>query len=117
MKEQGTVITRDADTATVRIEKSEACSKCCSCKAAETRTVILSGEAAKGLKTGDRVEIGAEPSTLLRVYSVLYLVPLIVFAGTVFTAFKMIKDPIKSFFIAIVLTSATYVIIGKKWKK
>ncbi|MBU1084519.1 MAG: SoxR reducing system RseC family protein, partial [Candidatus Omnitrophica bacterium] len=73
MKEQGTVITRDADTATVRIEKSEACSKCCSCENARARIITVTVDKAAGVNVGDIVEIEVSPSTMLKTYCFIYL--------------------------------------------
>ena len=103
--------------ATVLVESAEVCSKCCSCGAGKERKVILEDDVSKNLKAGDKIEIEIETSSLLGVYALLYLVPLIIFVSSMLTIYAALKNPVVSFFIAISLTATSYVVIGKKTRK
>jgi len=117
MKETGKVTKIENGQATVEIEGKEACSKCNVCKEAKTKTTIISGEKARQVKIGDHVEINIDSSVLLRVYALLYLIPLVIFVGSTLISYFIFNSPIKSFFIGCVCTGLGYMIVGRHIKK
>ncbi len=117
MKEQGIVIEITDSEATIRINAHEACTKCCSCKGKDDQTITISGKKREGLNVGDNVEVDIEEGSMLRVYSLLYAVPLVVFVVAILTLYSVLSSPILSFMGAIAFVVVTYFIVSRYIKK
>ncbi len=112
MKEQGTVIEIKGNEAIVEIAPHDKCTKCCSCGAGKPRRFTVSGENAKGLAVGDRVEVDVATSSMMRVYLLLYGLPLVVFVAAVLLLYAIIGSPLISFTGALTATVAVYFALG-----
>lgn len=117
MKEEGTV--REINDSTVRVEivPREACTKCCSCKASGLRDVFVENHDMGSLTVGDRVEIEIESPKMMRVYMLLYAVPLIIFLAGLFCAYILFASPVISVLTAFVATIIAYIVIGSRIRK
>jgi positive regulator of sigma E activity len=113
MKEEGTVVRVDKNSASIEIKPHEECTKCCSCGAHRPRQVTVSGEKAKKLKAGDRVMVEIDSSAMMRLYLVLYAVPLGVFVIAALLLFSLSGSPLLSFSGAIVCTAGSYFAAGR----
>jgi positive regulator of sigma E activity len=112
MKEEGKVIRADKDLAVIEITPSEKCTKCCSCGASKARQVTVTGENATGLAAGQRVKIDIESSVMMRLYLMIYAVPLAVFVATVIILHLFTESPIISFTVALAATILVYMGMG-----
>ena len=113
MKEKGKVIRIGEGVAVVETMPVEACTKCCSCGAGKPRKVTLSGEKAAGLRVGDAVEIEIADSSMMRVYLLMYALPLIIFVASVFLMYLFTASPLASFLMGLTATALTYFVIGR----
>jgi positive regulator of sigma E activity len=113
MKEEGTVVSINGNSVLIEISPHEECTKCCSCGANKPRQVTVSGEKAKELKVGDRVRVEIDPSIMMKLYMVLYAVPLGVFVAVVLLLFYFSGAPLLSFSGAIVCTAGSYFVAGR----
>jgi positive regulator of sigma E activity len=112
MKEEGIVIKIGKDTATIEIPPRKECTKCCSCGASGPRRTVVSGDKAKGLRVGDRVEIDIETGSMMRVYILLYALPLAAFVMAALILHAVFRSPAASFAGAIISTIITYMLVG-----
>ncbi|MFH1665140.1 MAG: SoxR reducing system RseC family protein [Candidatus Omnitrophota bacterium] len=101
MKEEGRVVKVEGGEVTVEVMAAEVCTKCCSCGAAKTRYVTIGEEKAAGLVVGDKVEVEVEASDMMRMYMLLYALPLIVFIAVVFITHAATGSPLLSVLFAI----------------
>jgi positive regulator of sigma E activity len=117
MKEQGKVIKKENDEAVIEIKPHEECHKCGACGIARPRNITVSGEASRGLKEGDMVEVEIEPPKMLMLYFILYGLPLLVFAVTIFVLYAATKSPLGSFSGALALMALSFVGAGFYMRK
>ena len=113
MREEGVVTKIIGADAVVEISPKEACSKCCSCGASEPRQIIVAGEQVKGLKAGDHVDVEINTRSMMRVYILMYMVPLIIFVGVVLCLHAFLGAPVISFIGALAATAIGYIFIGR----
>jgi positive regulator of sigma E activity len=112
MKENGKVIEVTGGSAVIEVAPREVCTKCCSCRASELRRITISGEKAKGLKEGDLVEIDIEAAMMLRIYILLYGIPLAAFLGSLLAVYAVFRSPIISFLGGMAGTVIVYMAAG-----
>lgn len=112
MKEEGIVIKIENGDVVIETKPKEVCTKCCSCGAGRPQRVTISGEKAKGLKEGDRVEVEVETGSMMKVYLLLYGLPLAIFVGTVLVLYAVSNSPLISFFGGAAGTVITYFFVG-----
>ena len=112
MKEEGTVIKVENGASTVEIKPQKECARCCSCQASKIRYITVSGEKARSLKKGDRVEVSIDTSSMMRIYFLFYGIPLVVFVGGAIILHAISGSPILSFTGAILLTVLAYILVG-----
>ena len=112
MKEEGTVIRIEKDIAVVEITPSEKCTKCCSCGASKARQVTVAGEAASSLAVGQKVKVEIDSSVMLKLYLMVYAVPLAVFVSVVILLHIFTGSPIISFTGALAATILVYLVMG-----
>jgi positive regulator of sigma E activity len=117
MKEEGVVIRIKDGTAVIEVSPREECSKCCSCGASGSRQVIAGGDTAEKLRVGDRVEVNINTSAMMRIYILLYAMPLAAFAGTVLIAYALSGEPLVSFIAALSATLIVYILVGRYIRK
>ncbi|MFH1877497.1 MAG: SoxR reducing system RseC family protein [Candidatus Omnitrophota bacterium] len=108
MKEEGIVIKLDKKSGIIEISPREACTKCCSCGASKPRRVVIPCDKLKGIKEGDTVEIEIKTASMMKVYLILYAMPLAFFAASIFISYAATRSPLVSFFIAIAATGVSY---------
>ncbi len=112
MKEEGIVVQVGEGFAVVEVGPREECHKCASCAAARPRRLTVSGEDAEGLAVGDPVEVEIACSSMMRVYLLLYAVPLAAFVGAVFVLHAITRSPVISFIGALAATVIAYMCVG-----
>ena len=112
MKEEGKVIEISKGNVVIEIIPKEECTKCCSCNAAYPRRVTVSEEKTGGLSIGGHVEIEIDSSSMMKLYILLYAVPLLAFVATIFGLYIILKSPIISFIAALVATLLVYMLVG-----
>ncbi|MGD2278570.1 MAG: SoxR reducing system RseC family protein [Candidatus Omnitrophota bacterium] len=117
MKEEGTVVEVGETSAVIEIKAHEECHKCGLCRVARARRITVSGEDAKGLIVGERVEIELESSVMLKLYFLIYGMPLAAFAGTALLLHAATESPVLSFTGAILATVIAYIAAGTYTKK
>jgi positive regulator of sigma E activity len=117
MKEKGTVISVKGGEAVIEVMPAEACTKCCSCSASRQRRVKVGREKAPGVSPGDDVTIEIDTSSMMKIYLVIYAVPLLVFTGVLFGVYAASESSIYSFVSALVGTVITYYLISRYIKK
>lgn len=112
MKEEGKVIRAEKGIAVVEITPSEQCTKCCSCGASKARQVTVAGEEASSLAVGQKVRVEIDSSVMMRLYLLIYAVPLTVFISAVILLHTFTGSPIISFAGALAATVAVYLFVG-----
>ncbi|MBD3426968.1 MAG: hypothetical protein GF409_07055 [Candidatus Omnitrophica bacterium] len=112
MKEKGTVIKKEKDQAVIEIQSDEACSKCCSCGGAHPRRLTVSGQEAEKLATGQKVMVEMEEAMMLKIYAMVYGLPLAVFVVTVIIIHYLTSSPGISFSLALAATVLAYLLAG-----
>ena len=112
MKEEGTVIEVREASATVEIKGHDECHKCGLCRVARARKIIVSGKDARNLKVGDKVEIVLESSVMMKLYLLIYGVPLAAFTAAALLLHAMTEAPVVSFFGGIFATVIAYIAAG-----
>ena len=117
MKEHGKVVEAGSDTVVVEVKPHEECHKCGVCGAGRPRRISVSGETARGFSVGDEVEVEIESSEMLKLYSFLYGIPLVAFAGTVLVLYAVTKSPVLSFIGALAVTALAFAVAGIYVKK
>ena len=113
MKEEGKIIKIDGTEAVIEVSPQEVCSKCGSCGAAKPRRVTVSAEKKAGLGVGDRVEVEVDTSSMMKVYILVYGIPLLAFLISIFSLYLISASPLVSFGGAILATVVIYVFIGR----
>jgi len=108
MKERGKVVEARSGTIVIEVKPHEECHKCGICGAGRPRRVSVSGEKAHGFSVGDTVEIAMESSMMLKLYTLLYGIPLAVFTGTILALYALSGAPVASFAGALAATIITY---------
>ena len=112
MKEQGVVIEIKNDTVIVEITPHEKCTKCCSCGAGRKRTVSAGRHMSAHLDVGDKVEIEVDSSKMLKIYTYLCGIPLVVFVGVILAAYAVCGSPIISFLASLAGTAIAFFVIS-----
>ncbi|MFH1798912.1 MAG: SoxR reducing system RseC family protein [Candidatus Omnitrophota bacterium] len=111
MKEKGIVIKKDEKGVIVEIIHEEKCTRCCSCAVAEKRQIKVPAPAAKGIERGDKVTIEVDSSVMLKVYFLLYGLPVTIFVISLCVIQKLAGVPILSFFGGLFLTGISLALI------
>jgi len=88
------------------------CSKCCSCSAANARNIVISKEQAGAVKEGDKVEVTVQNQYMMKIYIMLYAIPLAVFVGSILILSVFFTSPIWNFLYAFLLTLVAYLFIS-----
>lgn len=113
MKCKGIIRSIDKASATVEFDESGACSKCCSCDMTKRgRSIAVGLDKVEGLEEGDAVEFEIKTASMMRIYVLLYGAPLVSFVGTMLVVYAILRNPIFSFFGALITTIITYLLIG-----
>ena len=118
MKCRGTVVKIEEDEAIIEFESEEACSKCCSCDMTKRgRSIRVDADKARGLSSGDPVEVEIASTSMMQIYILLYGVPLAVFVGIMLAVYGISRSPVLSFAGAFTATLLTYCLIAVYMKK
>jgi len=118
MKERGTVKSVCKDSIAIEIVPPEECSKCSSCGAAKSRIINVDPSGFdEDVRRGDQVTVDVGAVTMMKVYALLYMIPLTVFVVSLLGTFAVIKHPLWSFISALLTTCCAYVLIGRYIKK
>lgn len=117
MKETGKVISVNGGQALIEVIPAEACTKCCSCSASRPRRVKVGREKVPRVAPGDLVTIEIDTSSMMRIYLVIYAVPLLVFTGVLFGVYAVSASSILSFVLALTGTAITYYLVSRYIKK
>jgi positive regulator of sigma E activity len=112
VKEKGIVLEVKDNIVAVEVKPHEECHKCGICGAGRPRKITVTGEGAQGLASGDKVDLEIEPAVMLKIYSLLYGIPLIVFVGMSLFLYAALHSPLISFAGALAATSLTYIATG-----
>jgi len=112
MKEVGKIIEVTDKVVVVETDVHEKCSKCCSCQASRGRQVSIRNKGDEKFSVGDKVEIVVETKSILRVYLLLYAVPLVIFLGGVLAVHFITHSPIVSFAAGIALLGLCYAVLS-----
>ncbi|MBU0570442.1 MAG: SoxR reducing system RseC family protein [Candidatus Omnitrophica bacterium] len=113
MQENGVVKGIKDGVATVEIIPWDECKTCGSCGAAQPRSIKVSADDFGDIRCGDPVTVNVAPPAMLKVYLLLYAVPLVVFVGLILTGYAVSGHPLWSFVGAILATICVYVLIGR----
>ncbi len=116
MKEDGVVKEIKYGRVTVEIIPSDECKGCGSCGAAQPRSVKVGADGLGDIRKGDCVTVNVETPTMLKVYLLLYAVPLVVFVGLILIGYAVSGHPLWSFTGAVLATVCAYVLIGRYMK-
>lgn len=112
MKEKAIVVKVKDKEVVVRTIPDEKCSGCCSCGAAEGRSFTVPISKTTSLCEGDTLEIEVAPGGLMRVYLIIYAIPLFVFVAVLIASYGATTSPLWSFMLASTALGAAYFIIG-----
>ncbi|MFH1395643.1 MAG: SoxR reducing system RseC family protein [Candidatus Omnitrophota bacterium] len=112
MRQTGKIIKIENGFLIIEFEKHEVCTKCCSCSAGKLKKIEIPQKQYQNFFPGDRVEIEINSSKMLKIYSLLYGIPLVVFTATICVVYFFANSPIISFAAAITATISTYLILG-----
>lgn len=115
---KGKVIKKGSDYVIVEVAPEEACTKCCSCKAATPQSLRLEGQKARDLFPGDSVEVEIEDkSSMLKVYFLLYGAPLAGFVLGIGGVYALTGSPLIAFLAGMFMTAIVYFIVGRLIKR
>jgi len=117
MKETGKIVQITNKSIVIETDTREACTKCCSCQNSEAKQITLANHYDENFFVGDKVEIEIRPARMLRVYLLLYALPLIIFVGGVVAANLLTPSPIISFVAGMAATILSYIVISGQIKK
>jgi len=117
MKETGKIVQMTDKSIVIETDAHEACTKCCSCQNSEGKQITLDNHYDENFSVGDKVEIEISPVRILRVYLLLYALPLTIFVGGVFAANLLTLSPIISFIVGMAATILSYIVISRQIKK
>ena len=117
MKEKGKVISVRGGEAVIEVMPAEACTKCCSCSAARQRRVRVGLEKMPEVSPGDDVTIEIATSSMMRIYLLIYALPLAVFTAVLFGVYAVSASSVCSFASALAGTAITYFLISRYIKK
>lgn len=112
MKEKAIVVKVKEKEVVVRTIPDEKCSGCCSCGASEGRSFTMPISETTSFREGDTLEIEVAPGSLMRVYLVIYAIPLLIFVAVLIASYKATASPLWSFVLACAALGAAYFIIG-----
>ncbi|MBL7072913.1 MAG: SoxR reducing system RseC family protein [Candidatus Omnitrophica bacterium] len=112
MKEVGKIIEVTDKFVVVETDVHEKCSKCCSCQASRGRQVSIRKKRDEFFSIGDKVEIVVETKSMMRVYLLLYAVPLVIFISGVLAAHVITRSPIMSFAAGIAVLILCYAVLS-----
>jgi len=112
MKELGKIIEVTDKFVIVETDVHEECSKCCSCQASRGRQISIRNKRDKKFSVGDKVEIVVETKSMMRVYVLLYAVPLVIFLSGVLAAHFITHSPIVSFAAGIAVLVLCYAVLS-----
>ena len=112
MKEKAVVISTKEREALVRTVPNEKCSGCCSCGASKSRSFTVSLGEMSPPKEGDMLEIEVDPASMIKVYLILYAIPLLVFVLALVGVYAVTASPLLSFALASAVLGAVYLAIG-----
>lgn len=113
MKEQGYIIKIENTTATVEVRPHEACSKCCSCGAGKKRQVIVTSPNVQDMTIGQEVEVEVDDKVMLKVWLLLYGLPLVAFLAGLLVTNVFTKEPIIAFLAGLACTILTFLAVGR----
>ena len=113
MKEKGTVRRLEAGAAVIEIVPPDACTKCCSCSAAKPKRVRIDGSNMPEVAVGDTVTVEIDTSSMMKVYLMIYALPLLVFVCALLGAYAVTDSPVLSFTAGLAGTAITYFIISR----
>ena len=116
MREEGIVKSIEKGNIVIETIPSGECKGCGSCGAARPRTISLDPSAFKDIKEGDRVTIDVDASAMMKLYILLYAVPLIVFVVSILTAYAILGEPLMSFATSLLITISVYTCVGRYLK-
>jgi positive regulator of sigma E activity len=116
MKENGVVKGIKNGVVTVEIIPPEECKGCGSCGAAQPRFVNVSADDLEDIQEGAPVTVNVAAPAMLKVYLLLYGIPLVVFVALILAGYAILGNPLWSFAIAIFATVCVYVLIGRYMK-
>ena len=116
MKENGLVKEIKDGVITVEIIPHEECKGCGSCGAAQPRSVKVGASDLGDIREGDPVTVNVEDPDMLKVYLLLYAVPLAVFVSLILVGYAVFGHPLWSFGVAILATVCVYALIGRYMK-
>jgi positive regulator of sigma E activity len=100
-------------TAVIEIPPADACTKCCSCSAAKPKQVRIDGGNMPEVAVGDMVTVDIDTSSMMKVYLMVYALPLLVFVSTLLCAYALSRSPIVSFAAGLGATAVTYFFISR----
>ncbi|MDD5634532.1 MAG: SoxR reducing system RseC family protein [Candidatus Omnitrophica bacterium] len=112
MREEGKIVDITGKNVVVEVSPKDTCTKCCSCNAAYKRKLVLANDKAKSLKIGDQVEVEVDTASIMKIYLLLYAVPLLLFIITVFMVYFMTMKPVVSVAAGVFAIVISYVAVG-----
>ncbi|MFH1310138.1 MAG: SoxR reducing system RseC family protein [Candidatus Omnitrophota bacterium] len=112
MKQTGRIVKIEKKILTIEFEKHEACTKCCSCSAGKIKRIEVPQKQCQNFLPGERVDIEINSARMLKVYILLYGLPLIIFTAIICVIYFFTNSSIKSFLAALTATIITYLILG-----
>jgi len=77
LREEGVIVGVEGERVRVRIERSDACSRCRVCVPMGDGSMVIEAKNARGAGVGDRVRIEVDDSRHLRAAFMVYILPLI----------------------------------------
>lgn len=118
MKCKGTITSIGETHATIEFESQEVCTKCCACDMTKRgRTISVPLEKVAGFIPGDSVDVEIAARSMMKIFTVLYGAPLLIFVGVMLAVYGISRSPVWSFLWALVSTFITYVFIGIYMKR
>ena len=114
MKDCGKIIKIDEKNITIEISPQAECQKCGACHGAKKRQLAIPVKPKyKDLAIGDNVDLIIEDSIMLKVYMLMYGLPLVIFVAGIVLTYFITEHPLISFAAALILTAITYLFLGK----
>ncbi|MBD3379037.1 MAG: hypothetical protein GF408_01075 [Candidatus Omnitrophica bacterium] len=117
MKETGYIVEIKDNELIIEIRPHEACSKCCSCGAGKKRQMTVSSSGISDPAIGDKVGVEIDDSVMLRVYGLVYGIPLVIFTmGIVLSYLFLTRSPGVSFLVGLILMGASFFLTTRVFK-
>lgn len=113
MREEGIIIKIEDGFAVIKTIPSKECKCCSACASGRPREIRIKVDNADKYAAGDRIVVEVPSHSIIKLYMLLYGLPLLTFMAALTGVYYFSQNPVLSFFAAVASTLFTYVCVGR----